>query len=109
MVNSILAKFQIAKQLPTFEQELHQIETTHPKVYTLGLQLIERYMKHLYIRRAAAILALPGLAVSYWTQNILPVATMITIWGIAMMMCLLTATSINQLKDQYHLTTPPQD
>ena len=36
MVNPILAKFQIAKQLPTFEQELHQMKPPTQKCTRSG-------------------------------------------------------------------------
>lgn len=103
MAQSIISKFQIAKQLPFFEQQLKAIETTEPKIYNFGLKLIERYIMHLYIRRAAFILAIPGLIVSYFTKNLLPFITMLTVWAIAFMLCLATATRINQIRDQYHL------
>lgn len=103
MALSIINKFQIAKQLPIFEQELKVIETAEPKIYNFGLKLIERYVMHLYIRRAAFILAIPGLIVSYFTKNLLPFITMLTVWAIAFMLCLATATRINQIRDEYHL------
>lgn len=103
MAQSFISHFQIAKHLPEFEEELTPLQETEPKVYQLGRQLIERYVRNLYIRRAAAVLAIPGLAVTYFTHNLIPFFTAVVIWLFAMLMCLMTATRINQIKDQYHL------